>query len=212
MEAYQRAVDADPKFVQAQMELAWLYRDEKAEVAAANAATLARDSSGNASDKVKQLALFCYEMNVTADYAHAVETIRNFATRYPLDPEGMKGLARALTAEGLLPEALMAAQQGYGQYPFDGEMYLEAELALIGMDRYESALQLEMEAEHAGLAMEQGTLITAYLADRGDVAATPQSAIEKAAHLLAQMSFRSLYDYGNYLDGAGKRTQEQRSG
>jgi eukaryotic-like serine/threonine-protein kinase len=206
MEAYQHAVDVDPKFVQAQMELAWLYRGEKAEVAAANAATLARNSSVSASDRVKQLALFCYEMNVTADYAHAVETIRSFATRYPLDPEAMKGLARALTAQGLLPEALMAAQQGISQYPFDGEMYVEAELALIGMDRYENALQLEVQAEGVGLVTEQGTLVTAYLADRGDVAATPQPAIEKAAHGLSQMSFGSLYDYGNYLDGAGKRS------
>ena len=206
MEAYQHAVDVDPKFVQAQMELAWLYRGEKAEVAAANAATLARNSSGSASDRVKQLALFCYEMNVTADYAHAVETIRNFATRYPLDREAMKGLARALTAQGLLPEALMAAQQGISQYPFDAEMYVEAELALIGMDRYENALQLEVQAEGAGVATEQGALVTAYLADRGDVAAIPRPAIEKAAHGLSQMSFGSLYDYGNYLDGAGKRS------
>ncbi len=206
MEAYQHAVDVDPKFVQAQIELAWLYRGEKAEVAAANAATLARNSSGSASDRVKQLALFCYEMNVTADYAHAVETIRNFAARYPLDPEAMKGLARALTAQGLLPEALMAAQQGISQYPFDGEMYVEAELALIGMDRFENARQLEVQAEDAGLATEQGARVTAYLADNGDVAATPQPAIEKAAHGLSQMSFGSLYDYGNYLDGAGKRS------
>jgi serine/threonine protein kinase/tetratricopeptide (TPR) repeat protein len=206
MEAYQHAVDVDPKFVQAQMELAWLYRDEKAEVSAATAATLARNSSESASDRVKQLALFCYEMNVTADYAHAVETIRNFATRYPLDPMAMKGLARALMAQGLLPEALMAAQQGISQYPFDAEMYVEAELALIGMDRYENALQLEMQAEGAGLVMEQGSLVTAYLADREGAALTQQPVIEKAAHGLSRMSFGSLYDYGNYLDEFGKRS------
>jgi serine/threonine protein kinase/tetratricopeptide (TPR) repeat protein len=206
MEAYQHAVDVDPKFVQAQMELAWLYRDEKAEVSAANAATLARNSSGSASDRVKQLVLFCYEMNVTADYAHAAETIRNFATRYPLDPEAMKGLARALMAQGLLPEALMAAQQGISQYPFDAEMYVEAQLALIGMDRFENARQMQVQAERAGLVMEQGSLVMAYLADREGAAATEQPVIDKVAHGLSQMNFGSLYDYGNYLDGAGKRS------
>jgi len=206
MEAYQHAVDIDPKFVQAQMELAWLYRGEKAEVPAANAATLARNSSGSASDRVKELALFCYEMNVTADYAHAVETIRNFATRYPLDPEAMRGLTRALTAQGLLPEALMAAQQGISQYPFDAEMYVEAELALIGMDRYENARQMQVQAEGAGVVMEQSSLVMAYLADKEGAASTQQPVIEKAAHGLSQMSFGSLYDYGNYLDGAGKRS------
>ena len=43
--AYQQAAALDPKFVQAQMRLAWLYRSEKAEVAAANAAELARSAA-----------------------------------------------------------------------------------------------------------------------------------------------------------------------
>jgi eukaryotic-like serine/threonine-protein kinase len=204
MAAFQRAVAIDPKFVQAQMELAWLYRAEKAEVSAANAATLARDASGSASDKVKLLARFCYEMNVSADYAHAVETIRDYAARYPLDADGMKGLARALNAQGLLAEALAAAKQGYGQHPLDAGMYAEAQLAMIGMNRYENALQLKAQAERVGLMLEGNTLATGYLASREDIVAAQSSAIESAEPGFAQTSFAALYDYGNYLDNTGK--------
>jgi eukaryotic-like serine/threonine-protein kinase len=206
MAAYQRAVSLDPKFVQGQMELAWLYRAEKAEVSAANAATLARDASGSASDKVKLLAQFCYEMNASADYAHAVETIRDYSARYPHDADGMKGLARAFNAQGLVTEALAAAQQGYGQHPLDAGIYAEAQIAMIGMNRYENALQLEAQAEHVGLMMEGNTLAAGYLAGREDIVAAQSSAIENANPGFAQTSFAALYGYGNYLDNTGRTT------
>jgi serine/threonine protein kinase len=206
MASYQRAVGIDPKFVQAEMQLAWMYRIEKAEVSAANAAMLARDASGKTSDKVKLLAQFCYEMNVSVDYTHAVETIRDYSARYPRDAEGMKGLARARNAQGLLAEALASAQQGYGQHPLDAGIYTEAQIAMIGMNRYENALQLEAQAEHVGLMMEGNTLAAGYLAGREDIVAAQSSAIDSANPGFAQTSFAALYDYGNYLDNTGRTT------
>jgi serine/threonine protein kinase len=148
MAAYQQAAALDPKFAQVQMRLAWLYRSEKAEVAAGNAAELARGAAGKASDKVKLLTQFCYEMNASGDYGGALKTIREFAARYPRDADGMRGLAQALRVQGLLPEALQAAQRGYREHPFDTETYAEAELALIEMDRYDDALQLQERAPY----------------------------------------------------------------
>ena len=206
MAAYQRAVSLDPRFVQAQMELAWLYRSEKAEVSAANAATQARDASGGASDKVKLLAQFCYEMNVSADYARAAETIREYFARYPRDADGMKGLARTFNAQGLHAEALASAQQGYGQHPLDAGTYAEAQIAMIGMNRYENALQLKAQAEHNGLMLEGNTLAVGYLAGREDIVTAQSSAIESADPGFAQTSFAALYDYGNYLDNTGRAT------
>ena len=104
-----------------------------------------------ASEKVKLLAQFCYEMNASGDYGRALKTIREFVARYPRDVDGMKGLALALRVQGLLPEALQAAERGYGEHPFDAETYAEAELAMIGMDRYDDALQLEAQAQHVGV-------------------------------------------------------------
>jgi tetratricopeptide (TPR) repeat protein len=68
LEAYREAVTLDPKFVQAQMRLAWLYRAEKAEVASANAAKMARAAATHVSEKTKLLAQFCFEMNASGDY------------------------------------------------------------------------------------------------------------------------------------------------
>jgi serine/threonine-protein kinase len=203
--AYRQAVTFDPKFVQAQMRLSWLYDLEKAEVASANAAEMARDATAKTSDKVKLLAQFCYEMNGSGDYDRALEVIREYVARYPLDVDGMKGMARVLRMQGNLPEALHAAQQGYGEDPFDAETYAEAEVAMIGMGRYDSALQLEAQAERVGVAPSGNALTVGYLARKEDVIAAQVSAIAGTAiRGDAPMTYAELYRYGLYLDNTGR--------
>ncbi len=207
--AYQEAARLDPKFVQAQMRLAWLYRSEKAEVASANAAEMARAAADKASDKVKLLAQFCYEMNAIGDYGRATEIIRDYLARYPRDVEGMKGLARVLRMRGQLQEGLAAAQQGYGENPFDAETYAEAELAMIGLDRYDNALQLETQAERIGVAPSGNALAAGYLAGKEDafaaqVSATQRVFAEAATGNHAPKPYAELYRYGLFLDNSGK--------
>ena len=207
--AYQQAAALDPKFVQAQMRLAWLYRSEKAEVASADAAALAREAAGNASGKMKLLTQFCYAMNASGDYGRAVKTIREFAARYPHDVDGVTGLAQALRAQGLLPEALQTAQRGYAEHPFDAETYAEAERALIEMDRYDDALQLEAKAEQVGVLSHRNVLIADYLAGRADATMARVNAMQVAfagttAANGSATSYAELYEYGLYLDGIGK--------
>jgi serine/threonine-protein kinase len=207
--AYRQAATLDPQFAQAQMRLAWLYGAEKSEVASANAAMKARNATAKASDKVKLLAQFCYEMNATGDYDRALEIIREYGKRYPLDAEGMKYLARTLRAEGDLPGALRAAEQSYSENPFDAETYSEAELPLIGMDRYEAALQLEAQAERVGVAAGENALTSGYLAAKEDVVAEQGNALQVAVAGMdavsgAPVTFAQLYRYGLYLDNTGK--------
>ena len=207
--AYQQAVALDPKFVQAQMRLAWLYRSERAEVASANAAELARRAATNASGKMKLLTQFCYEMNASGDYGSAVKTIREFVVRYPSDIDGMKGLALALRVQGLLPEALQAAQRGYGEHPFDAEMYAEAELAMIEMERYDNAVQLEAQAKHVGVLADRNALIADYLAGKEDATAARVNVMQLAfagttTAKGAPTTYAELYRYGLYLDSIGK--------
>jgi eukaryotic-like serine/threonine-protein kinase len=207
--AYQEAANFDPKFVQAQMRLAWLYRSKRAEVASANSAELARVAAVDASEKVKLLAQFCYEMNATGDYGRAVEAIRLFVSMYPTDVDGMKGLGRVLRVQGLLPEALLAAQQGYGEHPFDAETYAEAELAMIGMDRYDNALQLETQAARVGVLASGNALTVSYLDGKQEVVAERTNAMQRAAEgisaaAVASASFAELYTYGVYLDNTGR--------
>ena len=167
--AYQDAVKFDPKFVQALIRLSWLYRSEKAEVASENAAELARSAAVDNSEKVKLLAQICYEMNATGDYSRALDSIRLYVSMYPMDVDGMKGLARALRVQGLLPEALLAAQQGYGEHRFDADTYAEAELAMIGMNRYDNALQLGAQSARDGVLASGNALAAGYLAGKDEV-------------------------------------------
>jgi len=205
--AYRQAVTLDPKFVQAQMRLSWLYDSERAEVASANAAERAHSAATKTSDKVNLLAQFCYEMNASGDYDRALEIIRKYVARYPLDVEGRKGLARVLRMEGNFTDALHAAQQGYGENPFDAETYAEAELSMIGMNRYDAALQLEAQAARVGVARSGNALIEGYLAGKEDIVSaqvgTLQGAIAGATPGGMQRTYAELYRYGLYLDNTG---------
>jgi serine/threonine-protein kinase len=195
--AYQQAVGLDARFIQAQMRLAWLYRAEKAEVAAASAASLAQDAARQASDRVKRLAEFCYEMNTSGDDVRAAATIRQFAELYPNDSEGMVELARVLRAQGHLVEALLAAQQSYGEDPYRADAYREAELAMIGLDRYDDALHLENQSQRLGVAASGSSLVAAYLAGKGDIVAQEAKVLQ---HNGVAEGYGRLADYGLYLD------------
>lgn len=201
MAGFRRAIGLDPKFIQAQIRLAWLYSAEKAEVASASAAGLAMDASGDADDKVKLLAKFCYEMNASGDYSKAAATIRQYTERYPHDTEGMAGLARVLRAQGHLVEALLAAEQAYGADHYTAAAYDEAERAMIGLDRYDAALQLEKQARSLGVARSGNAMAVAYLAGKQDVVAEEIGFIKGDA---ARRSYAQLSDEGLYLDNTGQ--------
>lgn len=211
LRAYQEAVRFDPKFVQAQMRLAWLYREEKAEVASANAASFARDGAVHSSEAVKLLAKFCFEMNASGDLVQATRTIREYVLRYPLSVDGRKQLALGLRVQRLFPEALQAAQQGYEANPFDAEAYVEAERDLIGMDRYGSVLELESQAGHVGVASSTNVLTAAYLDGREDLVAEQEkelqaALVEPTMGNRTQVTYADLNDYGLYLDNTGKKS------
>lgn len=197
--AYREAAMLDPKFVQAQMKLAWLYREEMAEEASAKAAMRGRDAAAHGSERVKLLADFCYAMNVSGDYEDATATMRRFVTKYPLDVEGIDGLARVLRLEGHLPEALSEAQKGYEANPFDSESYREAELAMIGMDRDDGAVKLQ--AERMGVV--RGDDVSADgLAGRNISLASRSFSTGVAG--IERLSYAELNERGLYLDRSGR--------
>jgi serine/threonine protein kinase/tetratricopeptide (TPR) repeat protein len=208
LKAYQTSVTLDPKFTQAQIRLAWLYREEKAELASLDAAKLAKVAAVHASDKVKMLAQFCYEMNAVGDDTKAAATIRQFVTKYPHDVNGMKELARVLRAQGYLPESLLAAQEGGREDPFDAETYGEAEAALVELNRYDSALQLEALARHKRVMADAGALAAEYMSGKEGPAMEQVSATSIAAgsgaSTSAEISYAKLENYGRYLDSTGR--------
>jgi serine/threonine protein kinase/tetratricopeptide (TPR) repeat protein len=206
---YQQAAALDPKFVQAQIKLAWIYRAAGAELTAATAARLAQAAAAHASDKVKLMAQLCYEINVIGDTGKAKGTIRQYVARWPLDAEGLTMLARVSRLRGYLPEALLAAQQSYGENPFRAEAYDEAELAMLGLDRYDDALQMEAQAQRNGVGVGGRVLAATYLGGKTDVLTKQIDTVKgMVGHAVdsdhGQEMNAAIGDYGLYLDNTGQ--------
>ena len=153
--AFQSAVADDPRFIQAQMQLSWLYRRQHAETASAAAARLAEQAAGTASERTSLLARYAYGVNATGNLVQADAAIRRFAALYPHDPQGALGLARLLLMQARPAEALDAAQRGLADDPYDAELYQQAELALIGLGRSGDALALQQKAQRLGVEPAQ---------------------------------------------------------
>ncbi|MDQ2835455.1 MAG: hypothetical protein M3Y50_17285, partial [Acidobacteriota bacterium] len=217
LQAFQSAVAFDPAFVQAQIRLAWLYRDEKAELASSHAAELAKSSSIHSSSKLKTLADFCYEANTSGDYPKAASTIRKYIAQYPHDDTGMEGLARILSAQGFFPESLLAAQQGIAEDPYDPDIYNQAEAALLALSRYSSVLQMQAQAGRNGVLADTSVLPAAYLAGNQEILLRqlhPFTALPKASKTAdgttgpedTTLTYAALDNYGRYLDSTGNMT------
>jgi len=199
---YLQAVKFDPKFVQAQIQLAWLYRGERAELAASNAAALARAGAVEASERRKTLAQFTFEVNTSGNLVKAHSLIKQYATQNPRDAEVMVDLARVLRAEGHLPEALLAAQQAFGEDPYLTAAYTEAELAMIGLDRYDSARELQGQARKLGLITGVHPLAVAYLGGKTAALAEEVAAVKNETSLTS--GFAGRIDLATYLDDSGQ--------
>ena len=211
LKAYQQAVELDERFTQAQIGLAWLYQAQNAEIAAVESAERALAASRDADEKTRLLADFCFEMIVAGDTRRAAATIHRYAEQFPRDVNGMVGLAKVMRAQGHLVEALLAAQQAIGGDPFRAEAYAEAELALIGLDRYDAALQLESQTRQLGVAPSGLRLAAAYLANRTDVIAQETQAVQGQMATHQQQLPAALARYSSYLDNSGQMATAQRS-
>jgi serine/threonine-protein kinase len=138
-------------------------------------------------------------MSASGDFVRATAIIREMLTLYPRDAEVLADLSRALRLQGHLSEALQAAQQAYAADPLSSVAYTQAEIALIGLDRYDAALQLDMQVQRLGGPRDGVSLIAAYLAGRQDlIDASLVESESKAKH------FTLAWNNGLYLDNSGR--------
>jgi serine/threonine-protein kinase len=194
---YQQAARLEPKFIQAQLGLAVVYRRERAELSAADASRLALAAADQASERTRILAQYEYEMNASGDYTRASNLIRPLVAANSHDADAMERLARTLRLEGHVGEALQMAQQALTEAPYHLDAYSEAQSALIGLDRYEAAAQVDAQAQKLGVGRLGGALTASYLGGRPDALANAISAI------VAQSTYRPDWNYGIYLDNVG---------
>jgi serine/threonine-protein kinase len=194
----QQAVTLEPRFVQAYLDLAGLYRRLRAETAAADASRAARAAAGTAGQRMRTLARAHYELDSSGDDPQAAVLLRQLTASYPHDAEALALLAETLIIEGRLGEALQTAQQAYQEDPFNADAYEQAETALLGLDRYGAAFQLDQHVQRLGLARPGESLMAAYLDGRQDVVDEISSNIP-----VGRMEFRPDWSYGMYLDSTG---------
>lgn len=196
---YQRAVTLEPKFVIAQLRLAVLYRKLRAEVAAAEAAKAALAAADTVGARTRTLAQYEYEMNASGDFNRAASILRQWVTSHPHDAEALEKLARCLRQQGRVAEALQTAQQAYAEDPYNVDAYIQAENALIGLDRFAAAAQIDAQIQKFGPGRGGGALTTAYLESR-DVD------LEAAVRALQvpNSGFRTDWNLGIYLDNVGR--------
>ncbi len=199
IQLYQQAAAADPQFADVQMRLAVLYRRQRAEVASAEAARLALAAAQNASERTRAFAQYEYEVDTTGDFVRAASVIREYLNRSPHDSAALELLARTLGLEGRMAESLQTAQQAYAENPYNSEAYRQAENALLALDRYEAAEQLDAQAQKLGIESNGLNLTTMYLEGRQEGLPAAVRAMQTAA-----TSTRSGWTYGLYLDNIGQ--------
>jgi serine/threonine protein kinase/tetratricopeptide (TPR) repeat protein len=195
----QRAVGLDPKFIQAHVRLAILYQRLRAETAAADSARLALAASSQASERTRTLVQAVFEREATGDYPHATALLRHLISIYPHDSQALVLVADSLRLQGHMAEALAYAQQACTEDPFSGAAYSQAEMALIGLDRYDAAYQLDLQAQRFGLARPADSLAAADLGGQESVVN------DLIADLpVGKIEYRPDWAYGIYLDNAGR--------
>ena len=199
LKLYQQAVTLDPRFVQAQLALSRYYARQRAEIAAADTAKLALSASDGTSDRLHSLAQFNYELNASGDYTRAAVFARHLISVNPHDSEALEGLAVVLRLQGHMVESLQAAQQSYTEDPDNVDALVAASNALVALDRYDAAYQLQGQWQRLGFVGAWVSLVPAFLEGK-------QGALSVAIASMQEPSqqYRTQWSYGLYLDNIGQ--------
>ena len=194
----QRAVLLDPKYTQAYLRQAALYQGLYAETAAAEAARRAQASAEGAGERTRRFAQIAYETETTRDSLRATTLLREQLVSSPNDAEALTLLAQQLIGQGHMAEALQAAQQAYADDPFEITAYAAAQRALLGLDRYDAAFQLDVQVKRLGMLHADPSLAAAYLDGRHEVVEALALRVP-----IGKMEYRPDWNYGIYLDNQG---------
>jgi eukaryotic-like serine/threonine-protein kinase len=195
----QQAVALDPRFIQAHLQLAGLYRQLRAETSASDSARLALAAADGASQRTRTLTQATYEIETSGDFLRASALLRQLLSTYPRDSVARAALAETLCLEGHMAEALQEAQQAYADDPFNAAAYLHAERALIGLDRYDAAFQLDAQVQRLGLATSGESFQAAYLDGRQYIVDDLAAKVP-----VGKIEYRPDWSYGLYLDNGGR--------
>jgi len=165
--ALQHATELDPKFTQAWVRLADLYREAGAEVAAADASRHARDASAGAGERTRLLAEASYDLNATGDYPQALKVLEQVGASYPLDASIGARRALLLRLEGKFSDAIIVAQNALARNPYDRQASGQAENAMLALDRGDAAADMDAQAGRRGQRHPAIAVLLPFLNDAG---------------------------------------------
>jgi serine/threonine protein kinase/tetratricopeptide (TPR) repeat protein len=168
MHALESATVADPRFTQAYQRLAELYRRQDADVAAADAATLAQKSVLGASSRTLAFAETTYALDTDGDLAHASEVVQSLLNAYPEDTDAAVQMAEILRRQGRFNDALDASERVLSGNPYDLEASGVAERAMLALDRPVAAAQIETQVQRSMQSHPGLRVLTNYLGARDD--------------------------------------------
>ena len=204
LEAYHSAVRADGHFVQPHLRMAWIFADQRAEIAAAQEAQAASDAASGAAPELKMIAAATRSLLATGNLVQANTEVEELAHIAGSSSDALVYRSRLELAEGDAMGALDSARQAYQADPFRAAAYQEAEDAMLELNRYGAALELSTETRRLGLSgATQDQLLVAYL--RGDQESLREQLADAGSPTGqgGELPFRNLYNYALYLDDTG---------
>ncbi|HXB62180.1 MAG TPA: protein kinase [Acidobacteriaceae bacterium] len=201
---YQSALAADPNFALATMRLAEASSTINADGDAMTYAARAASLTGSVGAKQKLFIAFTNDL-YSGQWQKASDDLGLLQNIAPHDPDVSLRQGILNTIEGNFSDAMNYAEQANGDYPYTGSAYANAGNALIGLDRYEAAQQMEIQAEHHGFPQPGLLLAAAYLEGKQDIVDMQAKTISSGTGMAGKMN------YGLYLDNTGQWRSAQQA-
>jgi serine/threonine-protein kinase len=194
---YQNAVAADPKFALAFMRLADACAAIHAEGDAAQYAAHAAELAGNLSARQKHFVSSTNDL-YNGVWDKAEEELNALGSTPASGPGIQLRVARLNTMTGDYTEVFNAAQQAGGQHPYTASTYGLTGAGLLGLGRFETAMQLGLQGERNGFVQPGLLMAAAYLQGRQD------DVDQLAKQIGSSDDLNGKLEYGLYLDNTGQ--------
>ena len=165
--AFEHAVALDPHFPQPYLRLADVYRQERATVAAASAATTAQANAASAGDRTQMLAQASLDLNASGDLVTENGLLQKLLTAYPNSIAARLQAANAYRAQGKFADAVEVMQGALQRSPLHSPSLAATETAFISLERPDQAAQLELQSARTGHPHADLRLLLTYLASGG---------------------------------------------
>lgn len=152
IQAFQHAVDIDPKFAMAQADLGTAYYNQSAWSTAAAYSKRAFDLSGNVSEEERLFIRYNYYLMTLKDLQATIKILEEWTKVYPEDETGWEAMGNVQTQIGNFNAAIAAGEYALKHFPNPpAESYNVLALAYKRANRFADAKRIVAEAQARGM-------------------------------------------------------------